>query len=170
MHIQCTCSQCITVRVHVHVCVYIQECVDPCCNTTSCQLVAGAECRSGPCCKSDCQLRPYGSVCREKSNECDIEEYCTEESADCPRDHFVQNLSPCMNNESFCFSGHCQTRENQCQHHFNTGLQTTTHVKGRAVMYMYMYVHVHVVLCICKSGIHYNVTILVDCQQWYCYM
>jgi disintegrin and metalloproteinase domain-containing protein 12 len=98
-----------------------EECTDSCCNSTSCQLIAGAQCKGGPCCLPSCQFRPYGSVCRPNSNECDIEEYCTGDSGDCPRNSFLQNLTPCMGNESFCFSGHCQTRENQCQHHFGAG-------------------------------------------------
>ena len=100
----------------------LQECVDRCCNATTCQLVAGAECRAGQCCQSDCKFQPYGTVCRaSESNECDIEEYCTGDNADCPRDVFLQNLSPCMDNDSYCFSGHCQTRDSQCIHHFGTG-------------------------------------------------
>jgi disintegrin and metalloproteinase domain-containing protein 12 len=100
-------------------CGSVDECTDPCCNTTSCQLVAGAECRAGLCCKDNCQLR-NGSVCRPERNECDIEEYCTGDHADCPTDSFLQNLTPCMKNKSYCFLGDCQTRDKQCQHHFGT--------------------------------------------------
>lgn len=103
--------------------VYLQECVDPCCNTTSCQLVAGAKCRASACCLPNCQLKEYGTVCREARarTDCDIEEYCNGYESECPRDTVLQNLTPCMSNQSFCFSGECQTREDQCQYHFETG-------------------------------------------------
>ena len=42
-----------------------QECTDPCCNASTCQLVPGALCSaSRPCCTSTCQFRPYGTICR----------------------------------------------------------------------------------------------------------
>ena len=101
--------------------MYLQECTDPCCNASSCQLVLDAQCRVGECCQSNCQFMEYGTVCRPASNECDIEEYCTGDNADCPKNVYLQDLSLCMGNDTFCFLGECQTRDNQCQHHFKTG-------------------------------------------------
>ncbi|CAI8051412.1 Disintegrin and metalloproteinase domain-containing protein 33 [Geodia barretti] len=96
------------------------ECIDPCCNATSCQLVAGAECRAGPCCEINCRFKTYGSVCRPLKNDCDIEEYCTGHHSECPGDFFLQDLTSCKSNNSYCYSGVCQTRDGQCQYHFGT--------------------------------------------------
>lgn len=37
-----------------------QECTDPCCNSSACQLMPGAECATGDACCQDCQ------VCRDR--------------------------------------------------------------------------------------------------------
>ncbi|XP_064381909.1 zinc metalloproteinase-disintegrin-like EoMP06 isoform X2 [Halichondria panicea] len=94
-------------------------CTDPCCNATSCQLIDGAECFSGSCCDS-CQLRLYGTTCRESTQECDITEYCSGDSSDCPEDFRVQDGQLCNNNDSYCFSGTCLSYDSQCQIDFNT--------------------------------------------------
>ena len=98
-----------------------QECIDPCCNATTCQLVLGAECRAGQCCQPDCQFKPYGTTCRNASTECDIAEYCTGDQADCPRNVYLQDLTFCRGNDSYCYSGQCNTRDSQCMEHFQTG-------------------------------------------------
>ena len=74
----------------------IQECTDPCCNATSCQLAEGAQCRSGLCCDSTtCQYIDYGTTCRDSTGECDITEYCSGESSECPQDVALQDAAPC---------------------------------------------------------------------------
>ena len=93
-------------------------CTDPCCNATSCQLVDGAQCFSGSCC-DNCMYRPYGTTCRDSTQECDITEYCSGESSDCPEDFRVQNGQNCNGNTSYCFSGTCLTYDSQCQIYFS---------------------------------------------------
>ena len=98
----------------------IQECQNPCCNATTCTLIAGATCDTGLCCE-DCQLKSYGSTCREAVGECDVLEYCSGEDSDCPIDLGVQNGLSCNNNQSYCFYGSCQTYDAQCRYHWGEG-------------------------------------------------
>uniref|UniRef100_A0A3Q3WYC1 Disintegrin domain-containing protein n=1 Tax=Mola mola TaxID=94237 RepID=A0A3Q3WYC1_MOLML len=62
------------------------ECKNPCCNATTCKLSAGAQCAAGECCHN-CQVMT-GSVCRPKTGDCDLPEYCTGFSASCPPVNF----------------------------------------------------------------------------------
>lgn len=42
------------------------------------------------------QLRSEGYICRDSSNnECDLPEYCTGDSGQCPPDVYKKNGSPC---------------------------------------------------------------------------
>lgn len=41
------------------------------------------------------QLREQGVVCRDSKNECDIPEYCTGDSGECPKDVFMKNGNQC---------------------------------------------------------------------------
>lgn len=41
------------------------------------------------------QLREQGVVCRESRNECDISEYCTGDSGECPKDVYKKNGYQC---------------------------------------------------------------------------
>ena len=97
----------------------IQECTDPCCNATNCQLAEGAQCRSGLCCDSStCQYIDYGTTCRDSTGECDITEYCSGESSECPQDVALQDAAPCGQDQGFCFSAQCRTYNQQCQQFF----------------------------------------------------
>ncbi len=90
-------------------------CTNPCCNATTCQLTAGAECAQGKCCNiSTCQIRESGSVCREGTGECDITEVCLGSSNECPPDVFRMNGIPCASDTGYCFNGTCPTRRAQC--------------------------------------------------------
>lgn len=92
-----------------------QECEsDPCCEGSSCKLKSFAECAYGDCCK-DCQFLPGGSMCRGKTSECDVPEYCNGSSQFCPPDVFIQNGYPCQNNKAYCYNGMCQYYDAQCQ-------------------------------------------------------
>ena len=97
-----------------------KECDDPCCNATTCTLAAGAQCTRGECCTNECQFKSFGTVCRNASGLCDIEEYCSGQSSECPEDFYLQDSSPCNNNQSYCFSGMCKTYDDQCQYHFGS--------------------------------------------------
>jgi len=91
--------------------------MDPCCDAAQCKLVEGAVCHSGPCCDK-CQFLPYGTTCHESMEECDITEYCSGESSDCPADTALQDGTPCNDGQAFCYSGHCRTYNEQCQRFF----------------------------------------------------
>ncbi|NXA29172.1 ADA15 protein, partial [Ibidorhyncha struthersii] len=92
-----------------------QECTDPCCNSSSCQLMPGAECATGDACCQDCQLRRSGHPCREPLGECDLPEFCDGVSPRCPPDAFLQDGQPCAGGRAVCFGGACATYEGQCQ-------------------------------------------------------
>ncbi|KAK4807538.1 LOW QUALITY PROTEIN: hypothetical protein QYF61_003327 [Mycteria americana] len=91
------------------------ECTDPCCNSSICQLVPGAECATGDTCCQDCQLRRAGHPCREPHGECDLPEFCDGVSPHCPPDTFLQDGQPCAGGRAVCYGGACATYEGQCQ-------------------------------------------------------
>ncbi|XP_003964201.3 disintegrin and metalloproteinase domain-containing protein 8a [Takifugu rubripes] len=95
-------------------CGTVEECTNPCCNATTCKLAAGARCAAGECCHG-CQLKPTGSVCREKSGDCDLEEFCTGFSASCPTDAFTQNGLTCNRGRGYCYNGQCPSRLQHCR-------------------------------------------------------
>lgn len=45
--------------------------------------------------KNYLQLREQGAVCRDARNDCDIPEYCTGDSGDCPKDVYKKNGNKC---------------------------------------------------------------------------
>ncbi|XP_069842956.1 disintegrin and metalloproteinase domain-containing protein 9-like [Dendropsophus ebraccatus] len=90
---------------------------DACCDYRTCTLKPDAKCDSGSCC-SKCQFLPSGTLCREESDECDLQEYCSGTMADCPEDVFHQNGNPCNGNRSVCFDGICQNIDIQCAQFF----------------------------------------------------
>ncbi|XP_035991466.1 disintegrin and metalloproteinase domain-containing protein 15 isoform X3 [Fundulus heteroclitus] len=96
-------------------CGLLEECDDPCCNASTCQLVPGAQCSSDGICCEDCKLRAAGSVCREPLGECDLAEYCTGSSPYCPPNVFLQNGEACQNGASYCYGGVCADMDSQCQ-------------------------------------------------------
>lgn len=96
-------------------CGLLEECDDPCCNASTCQLVPGAQCSSDGICCQDCKLRSAGSVCREPLGECDLPEFCTGSSPYCPPNVFVQNGEPCEDAASYCYGGVCTSMNSQCQ-------------------------------------------------------
>uniref|UniRef100_A0A8D2N1Y8 ADAM metallopeptidase domain 12 n=1 Tax=Zonotrichia albicollis TaxID=44394 RepID=A0A8D2N1Y8_ZONAL len=90
-----------------------EECTNPCCNATTCALNPGAVCAHGLCCK-DCQLKPAGISCRESSNSCDLPEFCTGASAQCPANVYLHDGHACHGVDGYCYNGICQTHEQQC--------------------------------------------------------
>lgn len=92
-----------------------KECeLDPCCEGSTCKLKSFAECAYGDCCK-DCRFLPGGTLCRGKTSECDVPEYCNGSSQFCQPDVFIQNGYPCQNNKAYCYNGMCQYYDAQCQ-------------------------------------------------------
>ncbi|XP_041843012.1 disintegrin and metalloproteinase domain-containing protein 15 isoform X2 [Melanotaenia boesemani] len=96
-------------------CGLLEECEDPCCNASTCQLVPGAQCSSDGICCRDCKLRAAGSICREPLGECDLPEFCTGTSPYCPPNVFLQNGETCKDGASFCYGGVCPNMDTQCQ-------------------------------------------------------
>ncbi|XP_054916947.1 LOW QUALITY PROTEIN: disintegrin and metalloproteinase domain-containing protein 15-like [Poeciliopsis prolifica] len=96
-------------------CGLLEECDDPCCNASTCQLVPGAQCSSDGICCEDCKMRAAGSMCREPLGECDLPEYCTGSSPHCPPNVFLQNGEACRNGASYCYGGVCADMDSQCQ-------------------------------------------------------
>lgn len=89
-----------------------QDCQNPCCNATTCQLAKGAECAHGACCH-ECKVKPAGELCRPMKDKCDLEEFCDGQKPTCPEDAFQQNGTPCPG--GYCFDGSCPTLAQQCQ-------------------------------------------------------
>lgn len=68
------------------------------------------------------QLKQAGSVCRMSADECDLTDYCTGASAECPEDSFEMNGKPCYNQaEGYCHDGQCPTHEQHCWRLFGPG-------------------------------------------------
>ncbi|XP_037836939.1 disintegrin and metalloproteinase domain-containing protein 12-like isoform X2 [Kryptolebias marmoratus] len=94
-------------------CGELEECMNPCCNATTCTLKGDAVCAHGHCCQ-DCQLKPAGTPCRESSNSCDLPEFCTGGSPHCPTNVYLHDGHSCHNVDGYCYNGICQTHEQQC--------------------------------------------------------
>ncbi|XP_007948549.2 disintegrin and metalloproteinase domain-containing protein 29 [Orycteropus afer afer] len=85
---------------------------DPCC-LENCMLSPGALCAFGLCCK-DCMFLPPGELCRQKVNECDLPEWCTGKSHQCPQDLYVQDGISCSE-DGYCYEKRCNDRNEQCR-------------------------------------------------------
>ncbi|CAJ1080241.1 disintegrin and metalloproteinase domain-containing protein 12-like isoform X1 [Xyrichtys novacula] len=94
-------------------CGELEECMNPCCNATTCTLKGDAVCAHGQCCQ-DCQLKPAGTPCRESSNSCDLPEFCTGASPHCPSNVYLHDGHSCHSVDGYCYNGICQTHEQQC--------------------------------------------------------
>uniref|UniRef100_A0A3P9K993 ADAM metallopeptidase domain 12 n=1 Tax=Oryzias latipes TaxID=8090 RepID=A0A3P9K993_ORYLA len=94
-------------------CGEVEECLNPCCNASTCTLKGDAVCAHGQCCQ-DCQLKPAGTPCRESSNSCDLPEFCTGSSPHCPSNVYLHDGHACHSVEGYCYNGICQTHEQQC--------------------------------------------------------
>ncbi|XP_048190590.1 disintegrin and metalloproteinase domain-containing protein 8 [Perognathus longimembris pacificus] len=89
-----------------------QDCRNPCCNATTCQLAEGADCAYGGCCHN-CKVKPAGETCRVQRDECDLEEFCDGRHPTCPKDAFQENGTPCPG--GYCFNGNCPSMDRRCQ-------------------------------------------------------
>ncbi|KAI1894280.1 hypothetical protein AGOR_G00114190 [Albula goreensis] len=108
-------------------CGTVEECQNPCCNATTCRLNAGAECAHGECCQS-CQLKQAGSLCRKSGSDCDLPEYCTGKSSECPSNVFKMNGLPCNSDQGYCFNGHCPTHQQHCNKLWGPGARVAEDV------------------------------------------
>uniref|UniRef100_A0A667ZZM0 ADAM metallopeptidase domain 8b n=1 Tax=Myripristis murdjan TaxID=586833 RepID=A0A667ZZM0_9TELE len=102
-------------------CGTVEECKNRCCDASTCRLAEGAQCAHGGCC-DNCQFKQAGSVCRQAASDCDLTEYCTGASQDCPEDSFEMNGSPCYDQgQGFCYNGQCPTHLQHCWRLFGLG-------------------------------------------------
>ncbi|XP_054899219.1 zinc metalloproteinase-disintegrin-like protein H4 subunit A [Poeciliopsis prolifica] len=102
-------------------CGTAEECINPCCDASTCRLTEGSQCAHGECCES-CQLKASGSICRRAAGSCDLPEYCSGDSADCPADSFEMNGKPCYSQApGYCYDGQCPTRAKLCWRLFGEG-------------------------------------------------
>ncbi|EDV20168.1 uncharacterized protein TRIADDRAFT_64349 [Trichoplax adhaerens] len=95
-------------------CGSVRECKDRCCNAATCKLQSFAECASGSCC-ANCKFKARSTLCRKATNDCDLPEYCSGTSADCPANVVKQSSLTCGNGAGYCYNGACLTTNAQCQ-------------------------------------------------------
>ena len=92
-----------------------EECMNDCCDASTCQLAAGATCAAGVCCDlQQCTFLGADNECRASESECDAAEVCSGSSAECPDDENLPNGTPCASDSGYCFNGECPTRDAQC--------------------------------------------------------
>ncbi|KAK4516029.1 carnitine O-acetyltransferase yat1 [Mucor velutinosus] len=86
-----------------------------CCDAKTCKLKPTAVCEdtNEGCCRQ-CQIRPKNDLCRPASNPCDIAEYCSGTSAECPVDTSMRDGTSCGPGGLKCASGQCTSRDEQC--------------------------------------------------------
>ncbi|XP_075390634.1 disintegrin and metalloproteinase domain-containing protein 8 isoform X3 [Tenrec ecaudatus] len=106
-------------------CGSAQECKNPCCNATSCQIAKEAKCARGACC-DQCKVKPAGVLCRPAKDTCDLAEYCDGQQPECPEDDFQENGSPCPG--GYCYNGLCPTLHSACSQLWGTGVQEAAEV------------------------------------------
>lgn len=69
------------------------------------------------------QLRAAGGQCRPARGECDLPEFCTGDSAQCPPDLGLGDGEPCANGAAVCMHGLCASYVQQCQGLWGPGAQ-----------------------------------------------
>uniref|UniRef100_A0A671SJK0 Zinc metalloproteinase-disintegrin-like crotastatin n=1 Tax=Sinocyclocheilus anshuiensis TaxID=1608454 RepID=A0A671SJK0_9TELE len=106
-------------------CGTAEECENPCCDPMTCRLTEGSQCAYGDCCEN-CQIKDAESLCRAPVNECDVPEYCTGLSEQCPENDFKMNGIPCSPGQGYCYNGQCPTHLQHCQRLWGTGAKVIT--------------------------------------------
>lgn len=88
------------------------------------------------------QLKSAGSVCRKAASGCDLPEYCTGVSQDCPEDSFEMNGKPCFDQaQGYCYNGQCPTHQQHCWRLFGRGTQHTAATVVNRVNAQLFHVH-----------------------------
>ncbi|NXF11073.1 ADA32 protein, partial [Smithornis capensis] len=96
-------------------CGSAEECLHDKCCTNTCRFKRGAKCSSGLCCRG-CQFKRKNAVCRPAADaQCDLPEFCSGSSGSCPPDVYVQDGHDCERGSGYCYRGHCQSLDLQCQ-------------------------------------------------------
>eukprot|EP01130_Rhizamoeba_saxonica_P010212 TRINITY_DN4183_c0_g3_i2.p1 TRINITY_DN4183_c0_g3~~TRINITY_DN4183_c0_g3_i2.p1 ORF type:complete len:638 (-),score=125.70 TRINITY_DN4183_c0_g3_i2:53-1771(-) len=88
--------------------------VDPCCDGSTCKLVADAECSAFQrCCDADtCSIKSEGTVCREAFGDCDYQDTCDGIVADCFND--IKDDGVTCPDSGSCYQGYCVSFASQC--------------------------------------------------------
>ncbi|KAK7403564.1 hypothetical protein QQX98_010657 [Neonectria punicea] len=104
-----------------------------CCDPDTCTFRDNAECdpTNEDCCTDSCQFSSRGTVCRESTGECDPEETCSGDSANCPTDTHLDDGDSCGNDLS-CASGQCTSRDLQCRNMFGNSSSSSTEACGNS--------------------------------------
>ncbi|CAG7819521.1 unnamed protein product [Allacma fusca] len=101
---------------------------DPCCDGLRCRLYTTSQCANEmPCCEN-CQFKRSSIVCRPAASECDLPEYCTGVSAECPLNTYKKNGSPCGDKWGYCYNGFCPTLDQQCKAIWDWGAKVANKV------------------------------------------
>ncbi|XP_067286026.1 disintegrin and metalloproteinase domain-containing protein 8 [Pseudorasbora parva] len=108
-------------------CGTVEECENPCCDPKTCRLTEGSRCAYGECCEN-CQIKDAGSLCRAVVNECDVPEYCTGLSEQCPENDFKMNGIPCSSGLGYCYNGQCPTHLQHCQRLWGTNAKVASDI------------------------------------------
>lgn len=95
------------------------NCLDICCQASTCKLKAGAACSDGSdsCC-SNCQLKSSGAVCHNSTGVCDTSLTCSGSSKICGTKSFLDDGTTCIYSAGVtaqCASGTCTSRDIQCK-------------------------------------------------------
>ncbi|XP_040491679.1 disintegrin and metalloproteinase domain-containing protein 15 isoform X4 [Ursus maritimus] len=104
-------------------CGFPDDCTDPCCDYFTCQLRPGAQCASDGLCCQNCQLRPASWQCRPSRGDCDLPEFCSGDSPQCPPDVSLGDGEPCAGGQAVCMQGRCASYAQQCQALWGPGAQ-----------------------------------------------
>jgi hypothetical protein len=96
--------------------------LDPCCDGAKCHLRAGAVCSAGEgaagCCDPiTCVAKRVGSVCRPKSDVCDIADTCDGRSFTCIHDYTEPHATSCVDSvgdKGSCSGKTCVNRNATC--------------------------------------------------------
>ncbi|XP_027951822.1 disintegrin and metalloproteinase domain-containing protein 29-like [Eumetopias jubatus] len=97
-------------------CGSIKQCAsNPCCSN-NCKLESTFLCDKGLCC-TNCTFSAVGTLCRPIRNICDLPEYCTGRSPQCPNNFYMQDGTPCTE-EGYCYHGNCTDRTVHCKEIF----------------------------------------------------
>uniref|UniRef100_A0A452RGT8 ADAM metallopeptidase domain 15 n=1 Tax=Ursus americanus TaxID=9643 RepID=A0A452RGT8_URSAM len=104
-------------------CGFPDDCTDPCCDYFTCQLRPGAQCASDGLCCQNCQLRPTSWQCRPSRGDCDLPEFCSGDSPQCPPDVSLGDGEPCAGGQAVCMQGRCASYAQQCQALWGPGAQ-----------------------------------------------
>ncbi|CAO3624212.1 unnamed protein product [Cunninghamella echinulata] len=92
-----------------------------CCDPNTCKFVNNAVCDdANDACCNQCQFQPSTYQCRPATSNCDLPEYCPGNSGSCPLDIYRNDGESCGSDGLMCASGHCTSRNLQCQYRGST--------------------------------------------------